>query len=86
MALSEALDLQDLTPAVDQAALHPAPAGRAGLAQAGASGLIVLFLIFLAMGSYSGIVYWALQGSLGGVLLSAVVPGFGAASLLLLIL
>ncbi|TNC42741.1 hypothetical protein FHG66_21315 [Rubellimicrobium rubrum] len=92
MALTETLDRQDMTPTVDQAASYPLPAPPrlAGLADAVATGLTVLLTVLFVMvqlvGSYTGIVYWAVQGSLGGVLLSAFVPGFGAASLLPVIL
>ena len=92
MAFSETLDRQDLTPAVDQAASYPLPASSrlAGLADALATGLTVLLTVLFVMvqlvGSYTGIVYWAVQGSLWGALLSALVPGFGAASLLSVVL
>lgn len=36
----------------------------------------------LGVGAYAGVVYWSVQGSLGGVILSVIVPGFGAAATL----
>ncbi len=88
MPPSETMDSQDLASAANQAVPYPvpAPARLAGLADAVATGLTVLLTVLFVMvqlvGSYTGIVYWAVQGSLGGVLLSALVPGFGAVSLL----
>ena len=40
-----------------------------------------LLLAVWVMGVYGGIVYWAVKGSLTGVILSAIVPGFGVLSL-----
>ncbi|WP_218014189.1 hypothetical protein [Rubellimicrobium roseum] len=48
--------------------------------------LVSLLLLAWTVGAYAGIVYWSPQGSLWGVILSAVVPGFGAATTLLLYL
>ncbi len=45
-------------------------------------GLVVLLLGLWIAGAYAGIVYWALNGSLLGVILSAVVTGVGATSTL----
>ena len=42
-------------------------------------GLAALLLGCWIVGAYAGIVYWALTASLWGVILSAVVPGLGAA-------
>jgi hypothetical protein len=39
---------------------------------------VLLILILLAVGAPVGIVYWAWQGSLIGVALSALVPGLCA--------
>jgi len=41
-------------------------------------GLLLLLLLCWMGGAYGGIVYWSLQGSLLGVLASAVVPGLAA--------
>jgi hypothetical protein len=47
-------------------------------------GLRLVLLAFLLLcwmaGAYAGIVYWSLQGSLLGVLASAIVPGLAATS------
>ena len=42
--------------------------------------LLVFLLLCWVAGAYAGIVYWSLQGSLLGVLASAVVPGLVATS------
>jgi hypothetical protein len=40
--------------------------------------LLLLVVVLLVAGTCAGIVYCALQGSIAGVLLSALVPGLGA--------
>ena len=45
-------------------------------------GLVILLLGCWLVGAYAGIVYWAVQGSLMGVFLTAVVSGLGAFSTL----
>ncbi len=45
-------------------------------------GLFVLLLGLWMAGAYAGIVYWALEGSLLGVILSDLVTGVGATSTL----
>lgn len=45
-------------------------------------GLVILLLGCWMVGAYAGIVYWAVQGSLMGVFLTAVVSGLGAFSTL----
>lgn len=45
------------------------------------SGLLLLLALLLAAGAGAGIIYWAWQGSLVGVVLSALVPGSCAAAL-----
>jgi hypothetical protein len=40
--------------------------------------LLALLLLCWVAGAYAGIVYWSLQGSLLGVLASAIVPGIAA--------
>jgi hypothetical protein len=42
--------------------------------------LLALLLLCWVAGAYAGIVYWSLQGSLLGVLASAVIPGIAATS------
>jgi hypothetical protein len=43
-------------------------------------GLLAFLLVCWIAGAYAGIVYWSLQGSLLGVIASALVPGIAAAS------
>ncbi len=45
-------------------------------------GLVILLLGCWLVGAYAGIVYWAEQGSLMGLFLTAVVSGVGAFSTL----
>ncbi len=40
--------------------------------------LLLLVVVVLVAGACAGIVYCALQGSIAGVVLSALVPGLGA--------
>jgi hypothetical protein len=42
--------------------------------------LLALLLVCWVTGAYAGIVFWSLQGSLLGVIASAVVPGLAATS------
>ena len=89
MALYESLEVNrvKVTTATEpsRGRLHLVPA-TGSLAEAVRLGLIILLLICWAVGAYAGIVYWAVQGSIWGVVLSAIVPGFGAASTLSLYL
>ena len=43
-------------------------------------GFVALLVGLWLVAAYAGIVYWSLQGSLLGVMVSAVVPGLAAAS------
>jgi hypothetical protein len=85
MALYEDLDRQ---PRVSAVPYHPshrvdgsAPVATmdrlVGAAQA--AGLAFLLVCWVA-GAYAGIVYWSLQGSLLGVIASALIPGLAATS------
>ncbi len=53
--------------------------GLVGLARAA---LLLLALFTLATGACAGIVYWAWQGSLAGVVVSALIPGTCAIAVL----
>ena len=83
MALYEDLDRQPRL-----AAIPLDPAGRMGasvavlaterLAGTVRVSLLALLLACWVAGAYAGIVYWSLQGSLLGVIASALVPGIAA--------
>ena len=55
---------------------------RLGSASAVRSGFLLLLFLVLAAGACAGIIYWAWQGSLIGVALSALVLGCCASSVL----
>ena len=55
---------------------------RLGSASAVRTGLLLLLFLVLVVEACAGIIYWAWQGSLIGVALSALIPGSCAASLL----
>ena len=85
MALYESFDHQDPMPATTAEAEQSQDKflqipGINGLAEAVGLVMVGLLLLAWAVGAYAGIVYWSVQGSLGGVILSVLVPGFGAAS------
>ncbi|TNC74888.1 hypothetical protein [Rubellimicrobium roseum] len=85
MTLYESLERQDPQPAV--AAERPQRQlleirGVSSLTEALGLMLVSLLLMTWALGAYAGIVYWSVQGSIWGVVLSAIVPGFGAATTL----
>ncbi len=73
-------DQPEVTPEADRD--RPRPTASSSVAEAVEMGLVTLLLIGWTAGAFGGIVYWAMQGSLGGVILSAVVPGLGAMSTL----
>ena len=64
---------------------HPMSASASAISMGEVIGAVrVVVLAFLLLcwvaGAYAGIIYWSLQGSLLGVLASAVVPGIAATS------
>ncbi len=48
---------------------------QSGTARFARAGLVLLLSMLLAAGAGAGIIYWAWQGSLIGVVLSALLPG-----------
>lgn len=53
-----------------------------GLMGAARAALLLLALLASAVGAFAGIVFWAWQGSLIGVVVSALVPGTCAIAVL----
>ena len=85
MALYDALDRHDRVEAVAYTPSRPvateAPAfSKDDVIGAVRAVLLALLLPFWVAGAYAGIVYWSLQGSLLGVLASAVIPSMAATS------
>ena len=83
MALYDDLDRHPRITAVPFDPPHPLAAPGSGLTRehvvAGVRlGFLALLLTFWVAGAYAGIVYWSLQGSIWGVIASAVVPGLAA--------
>ena len=85
MALYEDLDRQGRMTAIAYRQSHPRAAEAPALSwedvvrTVRAASLAFLIVCWVA-GAYAGIVYWSLQGSLLGVLASAVVGGIAATS------
>jgi len=85
MALHESLEAQGLTPTTGAAPCQDKliELPRIGsLAEAAGLVLVCLLLLCWTVGAYAGVVYWSVQGSLWGVILSVIIPGFGATSTL----
>jgi len=88
MALYEDLRRHDRGERVVAATYNPSHPMRASTSAISLDEVIgtlrLVFLAFLLLcwvaGAYAGIVYWSLQGSLLGVLASAIVPGLAATS------
>ena len=83
MALYEDLDRQSRVAAVPHPPSHRMEASSTALSMddvVGAARVLVLafLLICWVTGAYAGIVYWSLQGSLLGVIASALIPGLAA--------
>jgi hypothetical protein len=74
MALWESLDRQD------QIAASPAATTQEQIVGAVRLALLAVLLVGWVAGAYAGIVYWSLQGSLLGVIASAILPGLAATS------
>src|SRR5690349_19638032 len=83
MALYEDVDRQHRAPAISYDPAHrmgaSAPAIRMEqLFAAARVALLALLVVCWIAGAYAGIVYWSFQGSLLGVIASAIVPGLAA--------
>lgn len=87
MALYEDLERQNRTPAIPYGSSRAIAATSSESSTEQVVGMIRLaFLTFLLacwiVGAYAGIVFWSFQGSLLGVIASAVLPGIAATSTL----
>ena len=85
MALYESLDRHDRVVAVAYTPSCPVPAAAPSISMDEVIGavravLLAFLLLCWVAGAYAGIVYWSLQGSLLGVLASAVIPSMAATS------
>ena len=85
MALYESLNRQDRVTAVPYGSSHPMTAAAPAISMdevigAARAACLACLLLCWIVGAYAGIVYWSLQGSLLGVVASAVIPGIAATS------